>query len=87
MKFPIFRINNIGTSISGFLTPGDVTFPWVADGAVGLNLGRLAENLLNKHRGQPTRSGPVAWGFGVRLTTSYYKIIFVQKYLAGTGLT
>ena len=30
-------------------------------------------------RGQPTRSGPPAWGFGVRLTTSHCKNKGVQK--------
>ena len=53
--------------------------PWVADGGVGLKIWRLAANILNKQSGQPTRSGPPAWGFGVTLTTSHCKNKGVQK--------
>jgi hypothetical protein len=31
---------------------------------------RVAANILNKHRGQPTRGGPPAWGVGRGANTS-----------------
>jgi hypothetical protein len=34
---------------------------------------RVAEYILNKHREQPTRGGPPAWGLGVGLTTLHCK--------------
>jgi hypothetical protein len=34
---------------------------------------RVAANILNKSRGQPTRGGPPAWGLGVGLTTPHRK--------------
>jgi hypothetical protein len=39
----------------------------------GLQLWRLAAKILNKRRGQKTRSSPQVWGLGVGLTTPYRK--------------
>jgi hypothetical protein len=44
--------------------------PQVADGGDGLQIWRVAANILNK---QPTRGGPPAWGLGVGLTTPHRK--------------
>jgi hypothetical protein len=38
---------------------------------------------LNKQRGQPTRGGPPAWGFGAGLTTSYRKNKLITKCYKG----
>jgi hypothetical protein len=45
--------------------------PQVADGGYALQIWRVAANILNKRRGQPTRGGPPAWGLGVGLTTHH----------------
>jgi len=48
--------------------------PQVADGREGLQIWRLAANILGKKsRGQLTRGGPPAWGLGVRLTSHHKK--------------
>jgi hypothetical protein len=47
--------------------------PQVADGGDALKVWRVAANILNKSRGEPTKSGPPAWGLGVGLTTPHRK--------------
>jgi hypothetical protein len=39
--------------------------PQVADGGDGLQIWRVAANILNKQSRQPTRGGLPDWGFGV----------------------
>jgi hypothetical protein len=53
--------------------------PQVADGGNTLQVWRVAANILNKRRGQPTRGGPRAWGLGVGLTTPRRKNKLVTK--------
>jgi hypothetical protein len=43
--------------------------PQVVDRVDGLQIWRVAVNILNKQRGQPTRGGLPAWGLGGWLTT------------------
>jgi hypothetical protein len=43
----------------------------VADGGVGLQIWRVAANILISSREQPTMGGPPAWGLGVGLTTPH----------------
>jgi hypothetical protein len=50
-----------------------MTHPQVANGVDGLEIWKVATNILNKQSGQPTRGGPPAWGLGVRLTTPHRK--------------
>jgi hypothetical protein len=38
--------------------------PRFADTGDGLQIWRVAANILNKRRGQPTLGGPPAWGVG-----------------------
>jgi hypothetical protein len=47
--------------------------PQVADGGEGLQIWRVAANILNKQSRQPTRDGPPAWGLSVGLTTPHRK--------------
>jgi hypothetical protein len=47
--------------------------PQVADGGDGLQIWRVAANILNNSRGQSTRGGPPAWGLGVGLITLHRK--------------
>jgi hypothetical protein len=47
----------------------------------GLQLWRLAANILNSSRGQTIRGGPPAWGLGVGLTTLHHKNELVTKNL------
>jgi hypothetical protein len=46
--------------------------PQVADGD-SLQFWRVAANIWNSSRGQPTRGGPPAWLLGVVLTTPHRK--------------
>jgi hypothetical protein len=39
----------------------------------GLQIWRVAVNILNNNRGQPTRGGPPAWGLGEVVTAPYCK--------------
>jgi hypothetical protein len=50
--------------------------PQIADGGDGLQIWRLAANILNNVSGQPTRVGPLAEGLGVGLTTPRRKTQF-----------
>jgi hypothetical protein len=52
--------------------------PQVADGE-GLQIWRVAANILNKQSRQPTRGGPSAWGLGVGLTTPHRKNIMCYE--------
>jgi hypothetical protein len=47
--------------------------PQVADGGDSLQFWKVAVNILNKSRGQPTRGGPPAWGLSVGLTNPHRK--------------
>jgi hypothetical protein len=38
--------------------------PQIADGGDGLQIWRVAANILNKRPRQPTRGGPPDWGVG-----------------------
>jgi hypothetical protein len=53
--------------------------PQVADGGNGLRIWRVAANILNSSRGQPTRGGPPAWGLGMWLTTPHRKKVTCYK--------
>jgi hypothetical protein len=55
-----------------------------ADGAVG-QIWRLAANILKKQSWKPTKSGPPAWGFGMRLTTSHCINILFRNITQGLG--
>jgi hypothetical protein len=59
--------------------------PQVLDGGDGLQIWRVAANILNK---QPlTRDGPPAWGLGVGLTTPCHKKIrLLRNVKKGLGL-
>jgi hypothetical protein len=50
-----------------------VARPQVVDGGDGLQIWRVAANVLNMSSGQPTGGGPLAWGFGGGLTTHHRK--------------
>jgi hypothetical protein len=52
--------------------------PQVAVGGGGLQVWRVAANILTSSRGRP-RSGPLAWGLGVGLTTPHRKSKLVTK--------
>jgi hypothetical protein len=53
----------------------------LADRGDGLKIWRVAENILNKSRGQPTGGGPPASGFGRGLTTPNVKnYVFLSIY-------
>jgi hypothetical protein len=59
--------------------------PWITDVGVGFQIWMLAENILNNQLWTADQGGPPTWGFGMRLTTSHCKNIFVQKYHIGPG--
>jgi hypothetical protein len=46
--------------------------PQVASGGDGLQISRVAVNVLNKQLRKPTRGGCPAWGLGVGLTTPHH---------------
>jgi hypothetical protein len=47
--------------------------PQVADGGDGLQIWRVAANILNKQSRIAERGVPPAWVFGIGLTTPYRK--------------
>jgi hypothetical protein len=47
--------------------------PQAADGGCGLQIWRVAANILNKQLQTADRGGPPAWGLGRGLTTSHRK--------------
>jgi hypothetical protein len=53
--------------------------PQVAGGGDGLQIWRVAANILNISRGQPTMGGPPAWGLGVGLITPHRKKISLLR--------
>ena len=61
---------NVKLAILGFLSPRHGASPRLR--GIGLQW-RLATNILNKPSWKPTRSGPPALVFGVRLTISHCK--------------
>jgi hypothetical protein len=52
--------------LSGSLSPR-------RDGEDGLQIWRVAANILHKHRGQSTRGGSPGWGLDEGLTTPHWK--------------
>jgi hypothetical protein len=53
--------------------------PQVADGGGGLQIWRVAANVLNKHLQTADRGGPTAWAFGRGLTTPTVKPLICYK--------
>jgi hypothetical protein len=45
--------------------------PQVADGGDGLQIWRVAANILNKQSRKADRGGPPSWGLGVEVTTHH----------------
>jgi hypothetical protein len=58
--------------------------PQVAYGGDGLQMWRVAANIFEKIRGQPTRCGPPFRMLGVGLTTHYHKQLFCYEMLYRT---
>jgi len=60
--------------------------PQVADGGKASKYGGRMRIYWISIRGQPTKGGPPAWGFGVGLTTPHRKKEFVAKYFKAPGI-
>jgi hypothetical protein len=50
--------------VSGSFCHQDMARPQVADGGEGLQIRRVAANILNKQSRTNDRGGPPAWGLG-----------------------
>ena len=69
--------------VRGFLSPRHGASPLVPDGGVGLQIWMLVANILNKQSWTADQEWFSSLGFGLRLTTSQCKNIFVQKHHTG----
>jgi len=61
----------------------DVTRSPVADEGGGLQIWRIAANILKSSCGRLIRGGPAAWGFGKGLTSPHLKKRIVMKCYTG----